>query len=174
MMHDRTMLSTGEGQIEVDAGDSGVTIVAGNVTETVTIVGTIAQINHLLLGSGTGTVEYFNPYDAPSSSTYFAVTVNDQGNSGLDPGLTGDSNSEEGTNSVSIHLTAINDDPRNAGSLPNEVIVVEDVTTTGGTLSNNPLLQNDIAQVEEDFRDTDEIKYLRFYPVVSLGVNYRF
>ncbi len=49
-----------------------------------------------------------------------------------------------------------------------------DIMTTGGTLSDNPALLADIEQAEQDFRDTDEIKYLKFYPVVSIGLNYRF
>lgn len=49
-----------------------------------------------------------------------------------------------------------------------------DIMTTGGTLSNNPLLLADIEQVEQDFRDTDEISYLKYYPVISIGLNYRF
>ncbi len=49
-----------------------------------------------------------------------------------------------------------------------------DITSTGGTLSNDPTLLENIAQVEQDFRDTDEINYLKFYPVVSVGLNYRF
>lgn len=48
------------------------------------------------------------------------------------------------------------------------------VTSTGGTLSNDPILQENLAQVEQDFRDTDEINYLKFYPVISVGLNYRF
>lgn len=49
-----------------------------------------------------------------------------------------------------------------------------DITSTGGILSNNPLLQADIARAEQDFRDEDDIKYLKYYPVVSVGLNYRF
>ena len=49
-----------------------------------------------------------------------------------------------------------------------------DITSTGGLLSNDPNLQADIAQAEQDFKDTDEIKYLRYYPVISVGLNYRF
>lgn len=48
------------------------------------------------------------------------------------------------------------------------------VTSSGGTLSNDPILLENIAQVEQDFRDTDEINYLKFYPVISVGLNYRF
>lgn len=49
-----------------------------------------------------------------------------------------------------------------------------DITSTGGTLSGDATLQENIAQAEQDFRDTDEIKYLKIYPVISFGINYRF
>ena len=49
-----------------------------------------------------------------------------------------------------------------------------DLMTVGGTLSNNPILLADIEQTEQDFRDTDEIGYLKYYPVISVGLNYRF
>lgn len=49
-----------------------------------------------------------------------------------------------------------------------------DIMSTGGVLSNDPTLQANIEQAEQDFRDTDEISLLRFYPVVSVGLNYRF
>ncbi len=49
-----------------------------------------------------------------------------------------------------------------------------DVTSTGGTLSNNSILQNNIVQVEQDFANTKELKYLKYYPVISIGLNYRF
>ena len=49
-----------------------------------------------------------------------------------------------------------------------------DIMSTGGTLSNDVNLLADIAQAEQDFKDTDEIKYLKYYPVISVGLNYRF
>ena len=49
-----------------------------------------------------------------------------------------------------------------------------DITASGGTLSNNQVLLTDIEQAEQDFQDTDEINYLKYYPVISVGVNYRF
>lgn len=49
-----------------------------------------------------------------------------------------------------------------------------DITSTGGTLSDDQMLLDDIAQAEQDFKDTDEIKYLKIYPVLSIGLNYRF
>lgn len=49
-----------------------------------------------------------------------------------------------------------------------------DITSTGGTLSDNAMLLNNIEQAEQSFKDTDEINYLKYYPVISLGINYRF
>lgn len=49
-----------------------------------------------------------------------------------------------------------------------------DIMSTGGTLSNNALLLTDIEEAERDFRDSDEIGYLKYYPVISVGLNYRF
>lgn len=120
-------LSVGEGTLTVVAGTSGVTIVSGNGTGTVTLSGTIVQINNLLTGGGTGTITYLNGLNVPSASTNLTVTVNDQGNTGSDPGLTGTGTTEEGTNSVTINVSAVNDDPTNVGSLPTDVTVTEDV-----------------------------------------------
>ena len=46
------------------------------------------------------------------------MTVNDGGNTGADPGMTGDSSSEQDFATQTINITATNDDPTNAGSLP--------------------------------------------------------
>jgi hypothetical protein len=135
-------LNVGEGTLSVVAGTSGVTIVGGNGTGTVTLSGTIAQINNLLTGGGTGTITYLNELNAPSASTTLTVTVNDQGNTGADPGLTGTGTTEEGTNSVTINLSAVNDDPTNVGSLPTDVTVTEDV------LSNVDLSLIDLSDVD--------------------------
>ncbi|MCP3878464.1 MAG: DUF285 domain-containing protein, partial [Sulfitobacter sp.] len=106
-------LTAVEGVVTVVSGDSGVTIDSGNGTGTVALSGTIAQINNLLDDSSTGTITYLNGNVTPSASTTFTVTVNDAGNTGADPGLTGDGTSEEGTNSQTINITATNDDPTN-------------------------------------------------------------
>lgn len=99
-----------EGTITVTAGNSGVTITGGNGTGTVTLSGTIAQLNNLLTGGSTGTIQY-STVQFPAANTTFTVTVNDKGNTGTDPGLTGDGTSEEGTNNVTINITSINDAP---------------------------------------------------------------
>ena len=90
-------LTVGEGNLTIVAGDSGISITSGNGTGAVVVSGTIAQINNLLAGTGTGTITYLNSSNTPSASTTLTVTVNDQGNTGTDPGLTGDALSEEGS-----------------------------------------------------------------------------
>ncbi len=104
-------LSVGEGTISVVVGNSGVSVDSGDGTSTVTLSGSIAQLNTLLTGTSTGTITYLNNSDTPSSNTTLTVTVNDQGNTGSDPGLTGDGNSEEGSNSITINIASVNDAP---------------------------------------------------------------
>ncbi|MCP3888110.1 MAG: hypothetical protein GY702_04450, partial [Desulfobulbaceae bacterium] len=135
-------LTAVEGVVTVVSGDSGVTIDSGNGTGTVALSGTIAQINSLLDDSSTGTINYLNSSETPSASTTFTVTVNDAGNTGTDPGLTGDGTSEEGTNSQTINITATNDDPTNVGSLPTDITVTEDVS------SNVDLSSIDLSDVD--------------------------
>ena len=104
-------LSVGDGILTIAAGDSGITVNSGNNTSSVTISGTISEINDLLTAAGTGSITYLNNSDTPIASTTITVTVNDLGNSGIDPGLSGDGSSEEGTNSQLISITPVNDSP---------------------------------------------------------------
>ncbi|MCP4748652.1 MAG: hypothetical protein GY874_21325, partial [Desulfobacteraceae bacterium] len=90
---------------------SGISIDSGNGSNAVVLSGTIAQINNLLTDGGTGTITYLNDSDAPSASTTITVTVNDQGNTGTDPGTSGDGSSEEGSANQTINITAVNDAP---------------------------------------------------------------
>jgi len=104
-------LAVGEGTLTVTPGDSGVSVASGNGTASVVLTGAIADINNLLTAAGTGTIFYNNPSDTPSASTTLTVTVNDQGNTGIDPGRTGTATTEEGSNSVVINITPVNDPP---------------------------------------------------------------
>jgi len=122
-------ITVGEGWITVVSGNSGATISSGNGTGTVVLTGTLSEIDSLLTGAGTGTISYNNGSDSPSSSTTITVIVNDGGNTGADPGLTGDGWSEEGYASQTINITALNDDPTNGGSLASDVTILEDVAT---------------------------------------------
>ena len=114
-----------EGDITVAAGNTGVSIVSNNASS-VSFTGTLAQINALLTGSGTGTVVYTNNSNTPSASTPITLTVNDGGNTGADPGLTADGSSEEDSASQTINITATNDNP-GASGLVTDISVTEDV-----------------------------------------------
>ncbi|MEM9657353.1 MAG: cadherin-like domain-containing protein, partial [Planctomycetota bacterium] len=89
-------LIVSEGLITVDVGDSGATVDRGDGTAEVVVSGTVAQLDNLLTGVGSGTIVYRNDNDAPAASTTFTVSVSDQGNHGLDPGISGDGDSEVG------------------------------------------------------------------------------
>lgn len=122
-------LTVDEGTLSVTAGNSGVITVSGNSSNSVTLAGSIAQIDDLLQGRSSGTVEYVNGLSSPSPSTAITVTVNDLGNVGSDPGISGDGNSEQGSNSQFIDLTSVNDDPFNAGSISARISAVEDISS---------------------------------------------
>ena len=98
-------LTVAGGTITVAEGDSGVTVVNGNGTGTVLLTGTQSAINNLLSGSGTGTIQYLSA-TGPSASTTFTLTVNDGGNTGSDPGTSGDASSEEGTGNTVISINS--------------------------------------------------------------------
>ena len=69
------IFTVSEGDITVTAGDTGVSIVSNNASS-VSFSGTLAQINALLTGSGTGTVVYTNNSNTPSASTPITLTIN--------------------------------------------------------------------------------------------------
>ena len=109
-------LAVGEGRLDIDIGNSGTTLVSGNQTDTVTITGPVYRISELLAGTTTGTITFTADSDTPSASTTITVTVNDQGNNGTDPGLTGNATSEEGAASQTINLIGVNDAPEFLGT----------------------------------------------------------
>ncbi|EHS53635.1 type 1 secretion target domain-containng protein [Rhizobium sp. PDO1-076] len=96
-------LSVGSGKLNVAAGDSGV-VVTNSGTSTVTLVGTITEINALLAGGGTKTVTYIADSDTPLASTTLTLSVNDGGS-------TGSGGAESDTDTATINITAVNDAP---------------------------------------------------------------
>lgn len=111
-------LSVGEGILTVAAGNSGVTAgnIVGSGTSSVTITGTVTQINNLLAGTDTGsgsggTIVYNDNTNAPSASTTLTLLVNDNGNTGTDPGLTGTASNEQASITATINIAAVNDAP---------------------------------------------------------------
>jgi hypothetical protein len=102
-------LTVGEGVLNVSKGNSGVDTVTGSGTSTVTITGSVAEINNLLGGVDTGVgsagvIEYLNTSDSPAANTLLTLYVNDNGNNGSGPNL-------DDSASVTINITATNDAP---------------------------------------------------------------
>ncbi|WP_406700496.1 Ig-like domain-containing protein [Singulisphaera sp. Ch08] len=119
-------LGVQHGTVLVTAGVSGgLTVggIAGNGTNSVTLTGTLAEINATLLAGVTyqGTLNY-------NGSDTLTVGVTDEGNTGLGGALTD-------TESVAITVTAVNDTPTVATPLGN-VTVLEDATVSTISLAN--------------------------------------
>lgn len=74
-------LKVGEGDLNISKGTTGVTV-SGSGGDTVTLSGTISQINKLLNGESGGVVEYLNRADTPSAQTTLTLKVDDNGNTG--------------------------------------------------------------------------------------------
>ena len=97
-------LSVGEGIITVNAGNSGVTGLSGSGSSTVSFSGTLAQLNNLLGGIGTGTILYNDNTNTPGASTQLTLTINDNAH-------TGSGGAKTASDTATINLTATNDTP---------------------------------------------------------------
>src|SRR5438270_824364 len=95
-------LSVTEGTLAVTAGTSGA-VVGGSGTNTLTVTGTLSQINALLNTDGTSTVSYIDATDTPSESAKLTLSINDNGNSG-GAALTG-------SDTAIINIGSVNDAP---------------------------------------------------------------
>jgi len=89
------------------SGTAGLTFSVGDGLDdtTMTFTGTQAAINAALQG-----LLYEATLNNNGSDT-LTFTVNDQGNSGTDPGNSGDGNSEQDSDTVLININAVNDTP---------------------------------------------------------------
>jgi len=151
-------LSVGEGTLTVDEGDSGIAISGSNAGGTVEFSGTLTQIDSLLRGVGGGTIVYSNSSDAPSASTTLFVIVNDNGNTGSDPGYTADAISEEATASQTINIIGINDRPTLSDIEPQVVnedvkalvqgIIIADADSNGTDISVQLQVSNGVLSLE--------------------------
>ena len=97
-------LSVTEGALTVTAGGSGA-VVSNSGTSSVTITGTVTQINNLLNTDGTSTLSYIDNIDAPSASATLSLLVDDNGNTG--------GGSLTNSDTATINITAVNDAPVN-------------------------------------------------------------
>jgi hypothetical protein len=92
-------LSVTEGTLTVTAGGSGATV-QNSGSNSVTISGTLAQINALLNTDGTSTVSYIDNTYAPSASATLTLSINDNGHTGSGGALTG-------SDTATINITPI-------------------------------------------------------------------
>ena len=98
-------LSANHGALELGA-TAGLTFDSGsNGTGGFTVSGTVTDLNNALV-----TLSYQSDPDYNGPETIEAV-VNDRGNTGADPGTSGDGSSEEATTSVAVNVEAVPDDP---------------------------------------------------------------
>jgi VCBS repeat-containing protein len=120
-------LSVTEGTLTVTAGTSGA-VVSGNGTNTVTVTGTLTQINALLNTDSTSTVSYIDATDSPSASATLRLSINDNGLGG-GAALTG-------SDTAIINIGSVNDAPvldAHSGSLSyteNQAATVIDTAIT--------------------------------------------
>ena len=129
----RMTLSVGEGVLDVDLGTLMQTsIISGNGSGTVVLEGPIFELNTLLNcvppPADPGFIRFTADSDNPSAMTTLTVTVNDLGNTGEDPGLTGDAMSEEVIGVVNINIAGVNDAPTISG-VPTDLQVLEDTAS---------------------------------------------
>src|SRR5262249_58041071 len=84
-------------------GTSGA-VVTNSGSSSVTITGTVAQVNALLNTNGTSAVSYIDNTDTPSATSTLTLTVHDNGNTGTGGDLVS-------TATSTINITAVNDAP---------------------------------------------------------------
>jgi hypothetical protein len=123
-------LSVGEGILTVSAGTTGVTV-TGSGTPSVTLNGTLSQLNVLLAGSAGATMIY-ETLEAPSASTTLTLLITDLGN-------TGTGGARPASDTATLTITAVNDSP-SATIVPASYVVTENVPLvlhgTGLTVSD--------------------------------------
>ncbi|MEA3037624.1 MAG: hypothetical protein QOE79_137, partial [Sphingomonadales bacterium] len=120
-------VSVDYGLLNASAGTSGV-VLSGSGTATVTISGTLAQINDFLSTNGTSSFGYVPNTDTPPASTTLHLQVNDNGNTG-----SGGSLSSTIHNST-INITAVDDPPV---AQPDAVTTAENAVLNGSVFVNN-------------------------------------
>jgi hypothetical protein len=98
-------LSVVSGTLTVTDGTTGVTV-AGSGSNSVTLTGTVVQINNLLAGNLGATASYLINSNEPPATDTLTLLVDDQGN-------TGSGGPQSDLASSTINITAVNDAPVN-------------------------------------------------------------
>ena len=96
-------LSVVSGTLTVTAGTTGAAV-AGSGSNSVTLTGTLTQINNLLAGNLGATASYLINSNTPPASDTLTLGVNDGGN-------TGSGGAQSGSDTATINISAVNDAP---------------------------------------------------------------
>ncbi|MDH4052022.1 MAG: DNRLRE domain-containing protein, partial [Rubrivivax sp.] len=98
-------LGASAGSLSASSG-GGVTV-SGSGTASLRLLGSVADINSFIAASA---VRFTTPADAVADVT-LTVAIDDDGNTGVDPGLSGTASTEAASVSVTLKVTAVNDAP---------------------------------------------------------------
>jgi hypothetical protein len=114
-------LSVGSGSLAATSG--GNVTVAGSGTASLTLTGSIADINAFLAASSLS----FTTAGNATGDVTLTVAIDDGGNTGTDPGNSGTGSSEADSTTVTLSVTAVNDAP--VVSVPANIGVSEDTAS---------------------------------------------
>lgn len=96
------------GRLDLVPGTTGITVISSSA-QSISISGTIDQINAILLGSSGSSLKFTANSDTPATSSTLTLTVNDNGQTGTGTALST-------TATATINITATNDAPTLSGT----------------------------------------------------------
>ncbi|HLD66672.1 MAG TPA: hypothetical protein VJA19_11545 [Pseudomonas sp.] len=114
-------LSVGSGSLSATSG--GNVAVAGSGTASLTLTGSIADINAFIAASGLG----FATASNATGDVTLTVAIDDGGNTGNDPGNSGTGSSEADSTTLTLSVSAVNDAP--VVTVPASIGVTEDTAS---------------------------------------------
>lgn len=129
-------LAVGSGTLSA-AAMAGITITTVS-PGTVMISGSITDINSYISANNIAFTTALNSV----ANVTLSITVNDRGNTGTDPGTSGNSTSEEATATVTLLVTAINDAPDINGQLDQSTFM--NITKVFNTAGSNLISISDV------------------------------
>lgn len=121
------------GVLAIDAGTTGASV-EGSGTASVTVTGSLEELEALLQGADGATLTYTANSDDPPASATLSVTVDDQGNTGA-----GGPQTDSG--SIVINITAVDDAPvisSNDGGDTAAINVAENTTAVTTVVATDP------------------------------------
>ena len=118
---------------------TGAGVTVGGTPTALTLTGTLAAINAFI---STGTGVFYQTVLNANGTVTLAVNINDNGNTGTDPGLTGGATNEVANLNIPLNITAQNDAPVNV--VPAAQTTPEDTPRVFSTANGNVISVNDV------------------------------